>query len=204
LNPSLIETYINPFTVTSTVPAANVQRMVVFGLAGSDAIVIDYRLTQPAQIFGDEDNDSIVSGSGSDIIDGGAGIDAISGGNGNDIIYGGEGDDTLSGDAGLDILIGGGGRDTVIGGLDDDIVIGGNTTLTGVQLQEARTLWTLAIPFNLRTLFLTSYFNATTVVDDGIADFIFGSLGRDWLLDFALRDYFFDYDANPTTGDRKN
>lgn len=34
--------------------------------------------------------------------------------------------------------------------------------------------------------------------------YVFGSLGRDWLLDFALRDFFFDYDANPTTGDRKN
>lgn len=203
-NPALIETVMNPGNINSTVPAANVQRIVIFGLAGSDAIVVDYRLTQPAQIFGDEDNDTIASGSGSDIIDGGAGIDTIAGGAGNDIIYGGAGDDTLSGDAGLDILFGGGGRDVVNGGLDDDIVIGGNTTLTGLQVQSARTIWTNGAPFNTRITSLATFFNAGTVVDDGIADYIFGSLGRDWLLDFALRDYFFDYDANPTTGDRKN
>ena len=204
INPALIETVMNPGNINSTVPAANVQRIVIAGLAGSDAIVVDYRLTQPAQIFGDEDNDAIVGGSGSDIIDGGSGLDTIAGGAGNDIIYGGEGDDTLSGDAGLDILFGGGGRDVVNGGLDDDIVIGGNTTLTGVQVQSARTLWTNGAPFNTRITSLATFFNAGTIVDDGIADYVYGSLGRDWLLDFALRDYFFDYDANPTTGDRKN
>lgn len=204
LQPTQLEALISPFVVSGLFPAANVQRVVAFGLGGNDSIVMDSRLLIPTQLFGDDGNDSLVGASGDDFIDAGAGIDSVAGGAGNDIILGGLGDDSLSGDAGFDIIIGGGGRDTITGGLHEDIIIGGNTTLAGLDLRAALVTWTNGAAFNTRIAALAGKFNAATVVDDGIADFIFGSGGRDWMLDFALRDLLLDFDPNPTTGDRRN
>jgi hypothetical protein len=54
---------------------------------------------------------------------------------------------------------------------------------------------------NQRALALASRLNPTTVTDDGVADYIYGSVGSDWQIDYQLRDYFFDYLASQ---DRKN
>ncbi len=63
------------------------------------------------------EDDYLIGGSGTDILDGGLGNDILYGGSGTDILYGGSGDDTL---------IGGNGKDTLIGGSGDDILDGGN------------------------------------------------------------------------------
>jgi hypothetical protein len=113
--------------------SSDVQRIVVFGLAGNDKIVVSAGLDQSATIFGDNGNDVIVAGSGDS---------QIAGGSGNDKIVGGAGDDTLCGDNGNDVIAGGGGSDTLFGeagndvlngGVGDDLLLGGdgNDTLDG-------------------------------------------------------------------------
>ncbi len=122
--------------------SADVQRFVVFGLAGNDKIVVSAALDQPATIFGDEGGDVIVAGSGDNQIAGGAGNDKIVGGSGNDslcgdtgndIIVGGAGNDTLFGDEGNDVLNGGQGGDLLLGGEGNDTLDGavGNDHLYG-------------------------------------------------------------------------
>lgn len=204
LNPTRIEAIISPFVVQANFELATVDRIAIFGLQGSDSIVVDSRLTIPATIFGDEDNDSIVSGSGNDYVDGGPGIDSIATGLGNDIVLGGLGDDSLAAEGGLDLVIGGSGRDMLQGGTQDDIVIGGNLLANELALRAILATWTNGQPFATRIALLAPQINAATVVDDGLADFVWGNTGRDWLLDFALRDFFFDFDPNPVTGDRRN
>ncbi|WP_229752453.1 immunoglobulin-like domain-containing protein, partial [Pseudomonas brenneri] len=59
-------------------------------------------------------NDTLLGGSGDDILFGQGGNDYLDGGKGNDILLGGTGNDTLIGGQGNDILIGGTGADTFV------------------------------------------------------------------------------------------
>ncbi|WP_458729885.1 retention module-containing protein [Pseudomonas brenneri] len=59
-------------------------------------------------------NDTLLGGSGDDILFGQGGNDYLDGGKGNDILLGGTGSDTLIGGQGNDILIGGTGADTFV------------------------------------------------------------------------------------------
>ena len=92
-------------------------------------------------IFGDDNNNSLVGGTGKDSIFGAGGNDTIKGSSGKDILwgdagddklYGGSGSDTLNGDAGNDTLWGGKGNDLLTGGAGDDVFIytAGNDTIT--------------------------------------------------------------------------
>jgi Ca2+-binding RTX toxin-like protein len=78
-----------------------------FGLAAGLAVellgTIDYRLTDPLTLAGNESNNQVV------------------GNNGHNALYGGGGDDTVTGLAGQDVLDGGEGNDYLIGGTGDDI-----------------------------------------------------------------------------------
>ncbi|MCE2517946.1 MAG: calcium-binding protein [Alphaproteobacteria bacterium] len=89
-------------------------------------------------IFGDDGNNSIITGLGADTVDGGGGNDFISaapffdtgddtfrGGAGADNLFGWGGNDTLNGDAGDDNLYGGAGNDILNGGADADVIDGG-------------------------------------------------------------------------------
>ena len=67
-------------------------------------------------IFGSDDNDSLLGTSGSD---------EIVGGNGNDVLAGNDGDDVLRGGSGDDVLHGGNGDDVLYGGLGIDRLYGG-------------------------------------------------------------------------------
>ncbi|WP_315861165.1 beta strand repeat-containing protein [Anatilimnocola floriformis] len=198
---------IAPYGRSAIYPLSSFDDIVIHGFAGSDAITVFQPLSKPTAIYGDAGNDVIFGGSGNDYLDGGAGIDTIYGGAGNDILYGGTGADTdvLSGDAGRDLILGGGGFDNINAGTDDDIVIGGSlTNMTRANLQNILALWTANTPFATRITSLNGLINNTTVVDDGIFDYVFGSTGRDWLVDYSLRDLFLDYSANALTGDKKN
>lgn len=90
--------------------------------------------------------DSIVTGSGNDVLYGGAGADDMEFGFGDDLVYGGEGDDqlddshgftdgsnTVYGGAGNDFVRGGSGSDTLYGGDDNDFIEsdGGDDTVYG-------------------------------------------------------------------------
>lgn len=93
-------------------------------------------------INGNGSNNTLIGGSGPDIINGKGGddtlfglggSDVLNGGNGDDQLYGGGGADILNGDRGDDQLFGGGGDDTLDGGRGDDFLDGGagDDTLEG-------------------------------------------------------------------------
>lgn len=102
-------------------------------------------------IYGQQGNDTILSGADNDTVDGGIGDDVITGGDGQDSLLGGLGNDTISGglqadfvdggdgndsimgDGGADNLIGGLGNDTIDGGTENDLINGndGNDSLLG-------------------------------------------------------------------------
>ncbi len=125
---------------------------IVLAGAGADIIGMNHKDTgsgdtnsiyaQNITIVGEDGNDVIVSGSGSDLLIGGRlnngvsnGADTIFGGGGNDTIYGdsrtsiggteGSGNDLLYGGAGNDTIYGGDGDDTIYGGPGDDYAYGG-------------------------------------------------------------------------------
>lgn len=77
-------------------------------------------------IFGDDNNNSLVGGTGKDSIFGAGGNDTIRGNIGKDILWGDEGDDKLYGGGGSDTLNGGAGNDTLNGGNGDDLLTGGD------------------------------------------------------------------------------
>ena len=76
-------------------------------------------------MFGGGGSDVLYGRDGNDYISGGAGNDTISGGKGNDTIYGGDGNDVLYGNDGADTIYGGAGNDTL------DAGSGNNETLVG-------------------------------------------------------------------------
>ncbi|WP_425618134.1 beta strand repeat-containing protein [Anatilimnocola sp. NA78] len=200
-SPPMVTVYNSPFGTTSSFPLDSFGRIVIHGREGNDSIVI--QVNKPATVYGDSGIDSIVGGVGDDYLDGGEGGGSISGGAGNDVLIGGSGSDTLSGDGGRDVLIGGLGLDTLIGGADEDLEIGGSLVdSSGANIRSIMQLWKATQPFETRVTSLATKINASKVLDDGVADYVYGSGERDWLVDFALRDYFFDFNA--FLGDRKN
>ena len=79
-------------------------------------------------IFGSDDNDSllgtsagdeIVGGNGNDVLAGNDGDDVLRGGNGDDLLRGGNGDDILYGGPGVDRLYGGPGADRFVFAIDE-------------------------------------------------------------------------------------
>lgn len=110
-------------------------------VAVSDSIVVDASIVQPATIFAGDGNDSVVSGSGNDLIFGEAGIDSLMGGAGNDSIVGGNDADYLYGGLGNDVLIGGNGADWLFGEGGDDILIGSNGPSTQSALLAIQAIW---------------------------------------------------------------
>ena len=92
-------------------------------------------------LYGGEGNDSVFSGGwydwwrgsyGNDILDGGAGNDSLLGFRGNDTLIGGTGNDSLKGGAGNDYLEGGEGNDILTGGKGSDLFVytAGKDTIT--------------------------------------------------------------------------
>jgi Ca2+-binding RTX toxin-like protein len=123
-------------------PSSAFGRIVVFGMAGNDTIVIDGRITKSVELhggsgedylfggagrdslFGEDGNDRLYGGKGNDKLFGGSGSDSLYGGAGNDALQGELGNDSLFGEAGHDLLLGGFGDDGLFGGSGRDILIG--------------------------------------------------------------------------------
>jgi Ca2+-binding RTX toxin-like protein len=123
-------------------PSSAFGRIVVFGMAGNDTIVIDARITKSVELhggsgddylfggagrdslFGEDGNDRLYGGKGNDKLFGGSGSDSLYGGAGNDALQGEFGNDSLFGEAGHDLLLGGFGDDGLFGGSGRDILIG--------------------------------------------------------------------------------
>jgi Ca2+-binding RTX toxin-like protein len=114
--------------------SAEVQRIVAFGLTGSDKIIVNATLSQLATLFGNEGDDYLFAAKGTDGLDGGNGADrlfgglnddTLCGGNGNDFIYGQTGNDLVGGDAGNDKVFGERGNDLLLGSDGNDRLFGG-------------------------------------------------------------------------------
>ena len=199
-------------------------RVLINAFEGSDVVLLDPRLNKSSYIHGGTGDDVLYGSEGADEIHGGAGRDTILarggadlvfGEDGNDFLYGDGGDDIVSGGLGTDYLYGGSGRDVLNGGqgldtlfgLDgDDILMGGNWTYDNdaAALLAIRGIWSGAGTFTDRIAGLATRLNATKVTDDGSKDAIWGSTGRDWFIDFANRDQFYDLLALGSAADKKN
>lgn len=131
------------------VAAANVQRILITGSSGSDAINLaalnrgvfvssvgvaifgndgddtcNGPSGLPVRVHGGDGNDTLVASFASDTLEGGAGNDVLDGAGGNDVLRGEAGQDTLSGGPGNDLLLGGAGRDSLLGGTGADVAQG--------------------------------------------------------------------------------
>ena len=74
-------------------------------------------------------NDTIIGNDADNGLSAGFGTDVVEGGAGNDAIRGGSGNDTLSGDDGFDFIEGGTGDNEINGGSGGDLLISGDVTL---------------------------------------------------------------------------
>jgi Ca2+-binding RTX toxin-like protein len=109
---------------------ANTTLVQVFGQAGNDTIRVDESngALPAVNLFGGDGNDTLIGGSGNDLLFGQAGNDTLVGGNGNDLLFGGDGNDTLTGGAGSDQMFGGAGNDRMVWNPGDgsDLMEGGD------------------------------------------------------------------------------
>jgi Ca2+-binding RTX toxin-like protein len=183
------------------VPLASFARIVIFGEGGADAINVSPTITTPAYLYGDEGSDSLSAGGGDDYLYGGNGDDTLLGNGGHDVLLGEVGIDSHFGGAGRDTLIGGAGQDWLYGQEDDDLLIGSLGPTSYASLQAIQALWVAPQSLAQRAAALSPHLNSSTVLDDGVIDYLYGFGGSDWQLDFHLRDMFLDYLA---TQDRKN
>ncbi|MEP7350572.1 MAG: cadherin domain-containing protein [Sphingorhabdus sp.] len=110
----------------------------IIDLSGQGPSGVDY--AKSVIVHGDEGNDTIIGGAGTDTLYGDDGNDVIFGYRGADTLHGGAGDDTLYGDdlgfngiAGDDLIYGQAGNDILYGGARTDRLEGGdgNDTLYG-------------------------------------------------------------------------
>ena len=127
-----------PLTSIGTVASSSVLSLVVLG--GDDANVIDlngvtaaaFTALTSTSIDAANGNDTIVTGTGDDLVAGGDGNDQVNAGNGNDTITGGDGNDSILGGGGADVIFGDdgddyldgqGGTDTIASGQGIDVIV---------------------------------------------------------------------------------
>jgi RHS repeat-associated protein len=94
------------FVYSGTFSTTAAQRLLIYGGAGNDFIVVDRRLTMPALIDGGPGNDILIAGGGPTILLGGGGNDVLLGGPAPSLLISGGGRSFLAAD-GPAILIGG-------------------------------------------------------------------------------------------------
>jgi hypothetical protein len=147
-----------------------ISRVVVFGLGGDDSIKLNSQMTVSAQLHGGDGNDTFSGGGGSTIALGGAGNDRLKGGRGKSVLIGGGGLDRLTG-----------------GGQGGDILIGGTTAYDSQDQALTAILaeWRSSRTYNDRVARLRAgtgvpKLDATTVVDDLLANQLVGGGGLDW------------------------
>ncbi|MGB0506432.1 MAG: calcium-binding protein [Pikeienuella sp.] len=91
------------------------------------------RSAETADLSGAGGNDTLLAGSGDNIVNGGSGADFINGRDGDDTLIGGGGADTIIGGLGDDSISGGGGNDLIFGGNQGEVLSAGGTrdTISG-------------------------------------------------------------------------
>src|SRR5262249_49076667 len=111
------------------------------------------------------------------------------------VLVGGAGDDALTGGSGRDVLLGGAGKDTLRGGSGEDVLVGGptlhDTNLTA--LTAIRDEWTRTnVSLQTRIARLKGeqsgglngswVLNAAAVLNDNVADDLYGEGDNDWFV----------------------
>jgi Ca2+-binding RTX toxin-like protein len=149
-------------------------RIIAFGQAGNDQIVVSSAITLTSELHG------------------GTGDDLLVGGGGDNILVGGTGDDILIGSGKHNILIGGLGSDLLIGS-GDDLMIAGATAYDADSLALGAILAEWERPLSLASRIAdlsrgisadgqTIALNAATILNDLAVDILMG-LGSDaWSL----------------------
>jgi Ca2+-binding RTX toxin-like protein len=101
---------------------ANTAKIQMFGLGGNDTLSLNETngALPKANIYGGAGNDTIIGGSGADLLFGEAGNDTILGKGGFDFLFGGADQDTLTGGDADDQVFGQGGDDRMIWNPGDD------------------------------------------------------------------------------------
>ncbi len=160
---------------SSSQPA--IAKIVVYGQAGDDQILIGSTVTQLSILYGD------------------AGNDKLQGNNSNNVLIGGDGDDVLIGGSGRDVLLGGFGKDKLDGKGGEDILLAGSSAYEGnlKALCAVMAEWNSTTrDYSTRVKDLSDgsgssarlndgyFLNDHTVVDDGQRDTLTGGAGRDW------------------------
>jgi Ca2+-binding RTX toxin-like protein len=175
-------------------------------ITAGDGADIVHGGTGDDQLYGGVGNDDLQGDDGNDVLYGEAGSDSLNGLFGNDLLFGGADGDNLNGYSGNDVLVGGGSADTLVGGGQDDILIGGNglDSLDGESgsdlliggrtvfdddlhhLEHLAEVWGSAISYDAKlTEIQSDEFHAklesnATVLDDLVADILFGGTDQDW------------------------
>ena len=106
-------------------------------------------------------NDTITGNDADNGLSAGFGTDVIDGGGGNDAIRGGSGNDDLNGEDGFDLIEGGSGDNLIEGGAGGDLLIGDNVTLAVLTMLYPT--WTPPA-------------NAQTLLDDGDYSTLWGDI----------------------------
>ncbi|HLJ95402.1 MAG TPA: choice-of-anchor Q domain-containing protein [Gemmataceae bacterium] len=146
-------------------PLTGLSSLVVYGHGDKEHIQVDHQLMLPAFLF---------AGDGADT--------HLEGGGGPTVEVGGKGGGHLEGGSGRNILIAGHGGGHLEGHGSDDILIGGYTDYDAnlAALQAILAEWNSTDSFSTRTRVLGSYFNTSTVHDNGVADHLEGGGGQNW------------------------
>lgn len=160
-----------PFTANFAGP---IGRIYVWGQAGDDRITIADNVTVSAWL------------------DGGDGADQLQGGGGNDILQGGNDNDLLLANLGRDFLLGGAGQDQLKVNTGEAILIGSSTvfdTNASALIGLLREWGRHDVSYATRVAHLTgkktggfngaSILSAKTLLDDQLADTLYGSPGWD-------------------------
>lgn len=103
--------------------APSVTGFVVLGGDRDDTVTVARSVQAPLTMKGGAGRDTLLGGSGSDLVIGGPGEDRLGGRAGDDVAYAGPGNDVVWGGAGDDVLHGGPGRDTLLGGSGDNVLL---------------------------------------------------------------------------------
>jgi Ca2+-binding RTX toxin-like protein len=111
-------------------------------------------------LFGYDGDDVLIGGDGDDYLDGGDGDDILNGGRGTDVIKGGAGDDEVDGGAGRDIIMTGAGDDVIFVRNND----AGDVIDAGDEAGDSDTLDMSAISANI-TVYLSANGSGTAIAD---------------------------------------
>jgi len=154
--------------------------------------------------FGGSGNDSLTGNEASNLLRGNDGNDTLTGNGGNDILLGGLGNDVLKGISGLNLLFGGAGSDVLDGGSGGDLLLSGGYVHENDEaiLRALLAEWSSGSAYQLRIDRLLGtngsgqnlgfYFDAATVIDDGVVDFLKGNADPDWFLASTVADVLQD------------